>query len=204
MVECACGCGLAFPRLDTRGRARRFIHGHNGRMRRRPRPQKATPAQKFWARVDTAGECWTWTAGRSKQGYGWFSCQAVRWAAHRFSWVLHFGPIPPGIDVLHSCDNPPCVRPDHLFLGTDADNAADKESKGRGNHPSGLRHGSRTRPDRVLRGERHPGAKLTAPDVMVIRRRYAAGGVSQQLLAREFGVARSTVCAVVRGEHWRG
>lgn len=91
------------------------------------------PAEtRFWMRVDKSGECWTWTAARGDHGYGSFTDDDGRSvSAHRFSHQLHYGPIPKGLVVCHKCDNPPCVRPDHLFLGTQADNVRDMQAKGR-------------------------------------------------------------------------
>lgn len=87
---------------------------------------------RFWAKVDRGGECWLWTAGRDSSGYGSLRTGHTKVSAHRLSWQLHHGQIPPGQNVLHRCDNPRCVRPDHLFLGTQADNVADMVAKGRG------------------------------------------------------------------------
>lgn len=83
--------------------------------------------ETFWSKVDKTGECWVWVAGRFVTGYGAYRNQG----AHRVSWGLMNGPIPAGLFVLHRCDNPPCVRPDHLFLGTHTDNMHDKVAKGR-------------------------------------------------------------------------
>ena len=87
---------------------------------------------RFWSKVDTSGECWTWTADLDDHGYGRLGIGRKRIEpAHRVAWTLANGPIPEGLRVLHHCDNPPCVRPDHLFLGTQADNMADMMAKGR-------------------------------------------------------------------------
>lgn len=93
-------------------------------------------AETFWSKVDTTGECWLWLAARiPPYGYGNFggTQDGVRWVklAHRHAYELAHGPIPEGMWVLHRCDNPPCVRPDHLFLGTHADNMRDMVAKGR-------------------------------------------------------------------------
>jgi hypothetical protein len=88
---------------------------------------------RFWKKVDRRGEreCWSWTAARNSCGYGSFWDGRAVVQASRFSWQLENGPIPAGLYVLHSCDNPPCVNPAHLFLGTQGDNVADRKAKGR-------------------------------------------------------------------------
>lgn len=92
--------------------------------------KRTTPADRFWANVQKTDTCWIWTGCRS-HNYGLMGANKTRILAHRFSWELHNGPIPDGLGVLHRCDNPPCVNPDHLFLDTFEDNMKDKIAKGR-------------------------------------------------------------------------
>jgi len=97
-----------------------------------------TIAEKFWSRVDPSGDCWIWQGGQYHKGYGVFSTgtwrkgNRQRFTAHRFAWEFENGSIPTGMSVLHRCDNPPCVRLSHLFLGTVKDNQQDMSYKGRG------------------------------------------------------------------------
>lgn len=109
--------------------------------------------------------------------------------AHRYAWLITNGPIPAGASVLHHCDNPPCVRPDHLFLGNALDNAQDKVQKGR------LRYGD-------ARGERNGKAKLTAADVIQLRAR-AAQGERQCDLARAFGITPQTTWNIINRRNWK-
>ena len=88
-------------------------------------------ADAFWGRVDKSAECWPWTGPTTEKGYGRFSLGHRTWRAHRLAYELTHGPFPPDLFVLHRCDNPPCVRPDHLFLGDHAANMADAVAKGR-------------------------------------------------------------------------
>jgi len=87
-------------------------------------------AERLWSKVTKTETCWTWTGARNRKGYGEIGAKGRVQKAHRIAWELTYGPIPEGLDVLHHCDNPPCCRPDHLFLGTDADNMADMMAKG--------------------------------------------------------------------------
>jgi len=141
--------------------------------------------ERFWSKVDKSrpGGCWAWTASCNRRGYGQFRVAGTLKAAHRVLWEQMHGPIPDGMIVCHHCDNPGCVNPDHLFLGTHADNMADKVAKGR--------------QSRQL-GESHPRAKLTDADVRAIR--SAAGTVSE--IAKKFGISRSNVSTIRLRQTW--
>lgn len=89
-------------------------------------------ADRFWPKVQKTDVCWLWI-GATSAGYGRIGRGRAK--DHEVSWELHNGPVPHGLWVLHKCDNPPCVRPDHLFLGTQSDNMKDAEAKGRLKHP---------------------------------------------------------------------
>lgn len=144
---------------------------------------------RFWPKVDKRGpeECWPWKAGADPRGYGWMRVGPRMEHSNRVSWRIHFGE-PGELCVLHRCDNPRCVNPAHLFLGTKGDNNRDRHEKGRS------RGGSRP-------GTENPAAKLTPEKVREIRERRA-NGERWCDLARAFGVARETIRDVVRGRLW--
>ena len=162
--------------------------------------------ERFWAKVVKSEGCWLWTATRlsGKFAYGIFRIGSRNQTAHRVAWQLTYGPIPIGMCVLHRCDNPPCVNPQHLFLGTEADNVRDCENKGRGNHPAGALNGKHTHPESRAHGERNGRAKLTGQNVEEIRCLYASGGHTHRSLARQFGVQRSTIYRLLNGMAWTG
>lgn len=91
----------------------------------------ANTPETFWSRVDQSGDCWEWTGARFPRGYGTTRFEGKNWYSHRLAWVLTNGPIPAGLQVCHTCDNPPCCRPEHLFLGTIKENLQDASAKGR-------------------------------------------------------------------------
>lgn len=192
---CQCGCGQRtnIARCDdlrygtVRGEPLRYINGHNKRS-------PLTAEERFWSYVDRGGECWEWQAYRDKDGYGRFTVRELfpsPKGAHQLAYILTKGPIPEGMNVCHSCDNPPCCNPDHLFLGTTLVNVRDKIAKGRivvGVLPL---------------GEDRPGATLRNDQAREIRALYAAGGITQKQIARQFGTSRSTVAEIVQGKRWR-
>ena len=132
-------CKRAMPATAFRRRQKAY----NTRCREceaanRKSPKGGLVGQRFWGFVNKTEGCWLWV-GANNERYGLFSCFGRVMKAHRASWHLFVGPIPPGLHVLHKCDNPLCVRPDHLFLGTHVDNMADMARKGRARpqgHPS--------------------------------------------------------------------
>ena len=118
--------------VEAHRRRQMRVAMYGERPPRKPRPPRVPDEVRFWRHVKKSDGCWEWTAGNNGHGYGWATrYRQLSVAAHRFSWEMHFGPIPPGLIVCHHCDNPPCVRPDHLFVGTYKDNMQDCVRKGR-------------------------------------------------------------------------
>lgn len=137
------------------------------------------------------GGCWIWTGFVDKSGYGVvnserMSGKRIPARAHRVIYKLLVGPIPAGKLLMHSCDNPPCVNPQHLTPGTDAENLADMVRKGRS-----------------ARGSKHWGAKLNEAQVMEARRKYATGKYTLAMLAAEYGLTVTPVSQLIRGVTWK-
>jgi hypothetical protein len=138
---------------------------------------------RFWERVDVAGEngCWLWKGSTNGRGYGLFSIQRSRIRAHRASWMLAHGSLPEHLEVCHNCDVPCCVNPDHLRLDTHIGNMHESVRKGR-KKTWGLQ-------------------KLTADDVVVIKQMVAAGALHREAAA-QYGVTRSCVSTIMNGKSW--
>jgi hypothetical protein len=173
-------------------------------------PVKPRPAAlRFWEKVNPDDDCWIWTGSRDRKGYGSFrGADGQTILAHRMAWLLEYGQIADELCVLHACDAPSCVRPDHLFLGTVAENNRDMAAKGR--HATrtslehlrrGANHPRRLHPETVLRGERHPMARLTALDVEAMRREHESGKSGAEI-GRRYGVSPGHARKVVKGEAW--
>ena len=152
-------------------------------------------------------ECVLWTGATAGKGYGVTTHKSKKVYAHRVAYEQAFGPIPHGHVIAHHCDNPRCVNPAHLFACTQAENMRDKRAKGR--EARGVRHGSKTRPERTARGERVGTAKLTAEQVAAIRAEYQSSPAGKRsetslsAIARRFGVTFQTVHKIVRGQRWK-
>ena len=162
--------------------------------------------KRFWEKVKKLGEddCWEWQGNRLKTGYGKFKVVVERGKykqemAHRISFRLSKGPIPSGLIVCHTCDNPPCVNPNHLWVGTHADNSRDRDAKGRGR----------------FFGEKHGMSKLTPSDVLEIRKLYVESreryptlrgrknGLSQREIGEMFGVSQTQISRIIHNKRWR-
>lgn len=156
----------------------------------------------FWTKVQKSAGCWLWTGGVDKDGYGKFQITLPRDGlprgapskqrhvrAHVFSYELEHGPVPKGLLVMHSCDTPGCVRPDHLSAGTQKENRVDCKQKGR-----------------TARGESSPHAKLTEAQVLEIRRRRQSNDLPTTVLvaklAAEFGVKENAIYFIWSGRTW--
>lgn len=176
---------------------------------------KKTLEQRFWEKVDRTGACWIWTACKAPNGYGRFcAANSQHDYAHRVCYLLTHGAIPEGKEICHSCDNPSCVNPAHLFAWTHAQNMADRNAKGRTS--KGERH-PLFKPDKQPRQRRIPpelhkpryGAvmsrpqKLTPEKVREIRLKHVKMGLGPRPLAREYGLNRKTVQRILKGELWK-
>jgi len=159
-----------------------------------------TALQRFKSKVNTSGSCHTWTGSVDDSGYGTFRFNGKTHKAHRVAWRIYFGPIPDGLCVCHSCDNPPCVNPDHLWLGTNTDNIHDKERKGRGNQPSGAKSTMHRYPG-LVRGIRNPNAMLNDEKVREIRLKSVSR--THASVAAEYGVRPCTIQSICYRRSWK-
>lgn len=153
--------------------------------------------RRFWNNVNKngpvpphcpeIGQCWVWLDPKHIKGYGQFYVNGRTMYVHRHSWELHYDKIPEGLYVLHRCDNRACVNPEHLFLGTNDDNMLDMVMK-----------------DRQVKGEEHPGSKLTEEDVLEIRRRHIKGCSESgaRPLGKIYKVCHTIILDIVNNKTW--
>lgn len=144
--------------------------------------------QRFLHKVNKTASCWVWVGAKIGRGYGRIKIDGNTLYSHRVAYTLYKGLIPNDMHVLHSCDNPCCVRPDHLFLGTHQENMQDREIKGRG---------------RCGFGEKHGLAKLTEKQVLEIRAKYVPRKYSMSKLSKEYKVVPSTVSHIINNKTWK-
>lgn len=189
---CHCGCGQKtnISNVNDRhnnltiGKPLKYLKNH----RRTPPRSFEESISVFWSSVIVTADdnkCWEWSGIKDYDGYGIIKIGNI-YKAHRFAWSYPDYIIPPKMLICHSCDNPSCCNPKHLFLGTLRDNSDDKVQKGR--NP---------------RGESHGMHKLSADQVIEIRLRYAEGNVSSLELGNEYGVHRKTIIAIVKRRAWK-
>lgn len=146
--------------------------------------------KRFWDKVNkkTATECWEWTASKDYCGYGRFVFRDSLLSAHRVSWEIHNGKILNGFHVLHKCDNPGCVNPTHLFLGTHQDNMNDRGAKNR------AKGGKRL-------GEKNGASRFKESDIIAIRA-LSKQGIKQKEIAQQFGTTQSVISAIINRKYW--
>lgn len=226
--DCICSCGQTVSVLKQS-----LIAGHTlscgcyqKDMRVASRMSDMEISFQFWNSVDKngpiqphtpeLGQCWIWTGFCDRDGYGKMNVHREKRYCHRFAWEDKMGPIPEGMLICHKCDNPPCVRLDHLFIGTVADNNRDAHKKGRA--AVGDNHGMRKHPEKAARGDRsarrkhpesygvgedHPTSKLTKEDVIDIKRRIADGESIRDISKDFTSVHRTNLYHIANGSSWR-
>lgn len=141
----------------------------------------ARSIRNFWDKVEKTNHCWLWIGSINLDGYGNFWSENRSEKAHRFSYLIHFGEIPKGKSVLHKCDNPRCVNPDHIYIGTQSDNMKDRSARGRID----------------LKGIKNPNCKLSTEQVLEIRHLRNKEKWTQSRIAKKFSIAQSHVSKLV-------
>ena len=145
---------------------------------------------RLYSKIRKTDSCWLWTAASHPFGYGVIRIDGKNRLAHRVMYELRNGPIPDGKYICHTCDNPACVNPEHLFIGTQKDNMQDCSQKGRARSSKAPRPGSL-----------HPQTKLTEADVVIIRQR-CANGETQGAVGADYSLTQGAISAIVTGKSW--
>lgn len=143
----------------------------------------------FWSYVPKTSDdaCWNWQGFLNQHGYGRMKVKGRGWLANRLSWTIHFGEIAPGLNVCHRCDNPACVNPRHLWLGTQLQNIADRESKKRGGDHKGTKNGR---------------AKISVAEALEIRQKAVTPNL-KLYYSRKHGLSLSYIYNIVREKTWK-
>lgn len=155
--------------------------------------QKVSPVESFWKKTKKTNNCWLWTGSLTVKGYGTIKVNGRNEGAHRYSWIIHFGRIPFGMHILHKCDNTKCVKPSHLFVGTNKENMEDRNRK-----------------KRTATGEKCGRSKLSEKNVKDIRKlykpvrgRYPLGKITKLVIAKKFGVSKGAISSILSNKTWK-
>lgn len=150
--------------------------------------QKDKVLNRFWSKVIKTKACWEWQAGKCSYGYGRFKLEGRYVGAHRYSYVIHYGELPKGLLVMHSCDNPSCVNPNHLSLGTNKDNMDDKVNKGRQSR---------------LLGSLNGRSKFTENQILEMRDKYVPYKYSVKRLAQDYNISEVVMYRIIHRILWK-
>ncbi len=178
ITSCCIQCGCEFSARQYRiKQGQRFC---TSKCVNAYKTASTTPIERFWNMVEKTNDCWNWIGSVINNGYGQFNTKG----SHRYSYELHFGKIPKGIFVCHTCDNRACVNPTHLFLGTQDENIKDAKAKGR-----------------MAKGSLQGISKLLENDIVEIRKLFNTK--SQRQIAKLFNVSPATICNIFKNKIWK-